>query len=239
MLLYEEYKLSHRRSAEHYNKTFWLAWMPAGVAALMIYAKGSSAGAGLWGGLGFAMAVQMILWSGRAIHRPRQRLSPFSRKLVETSDTWFPQFLITIQGAVTGITILLLWFTLCELGVRSMFVQHLALVLAVILIPLRRIASIRIKQAPGPKNEIRYEIIHYSQIIFVTLFIAFCFHLIIMPEGENLTSDVPLGAILLWIPACLIIVSCIVLFVDHLIRKQAGLTRQPQPTKTSEPADTF
>ncbi len=239
MLLADEYKLSNRRSKEHYMRTFLLGFIPTGVALMMMYAQPEDHSPFVVSILGLSIAFQMILWSGREIHRTRDPLTPAGQHLVSISDAWFPHFLMFMQGLNICITVLLLWFSICALGFKSVAIQHVILFFALILHPLRRMLTYAVITETTRRKEIARELVHYLQIIFLTLFLAMTFHLVMLPPEQLQSDTLPLGAIMLWVPAILVIISCVVLFIDHIVRKQPVVAGPSDKSPSSSPTDTF
>lgn len=207
--------------------------LPIAVALILFYAHGAKSGPGLWMALGLGVGLQLMLWSGHALHRSRRGRSKLGDRLVARSDTWFPSFLIVIQGGFTAIILLTFWFTLQELGYRSMIAQYVLIAALLVLLPVRRIVRLKAAEDPTVANEIIYFTLYYCHWILVTLFIATTIQALVFPD-QLVSSSFPTGMLFIWIPAVLGIIGSAVLFVDHVIRK---LPARANTTKEKDKLD--
>jgi polyferredoxin len=53
-------------------------------------------------------------------------------------------------------------------------------------------------------------------------------HLVLIPNGRPLSGELPMGAIAVWVPCIMVIITCLVLCIDHIVRRQP-LRQESQP----------
>lgn len=219
-LLYEEHRLTHRRFGEYFRRTAWIGGVALGLCIWMGAAHYPSIGPGLYANAGFSAGGLLLLWGMRALHLP-----PYAPKtrwgawLARRGNDWFPAFLIGLQGWFVLLMALLIWFSIAELGFAAHTAHHLTLLGILLLAPVRRILRGSQPPHPSPRRELLSEGLGYLNAILITLFAAFVGSTASLPPGEPLTGELPLGIILLWLAAVLIVMTCIVLFIDHIVRK--------------------
>ncbi len=229
MDLAQEYRPSHRFSERHARLTQNMGWLPAGLALILLYAYQRKAGPGLWAALGLAISLQMILWSARRIRAHTARRSKLGDRIAASTDRWFPAFLILTQAAITTNTAAIFWFTLIELGYRASLPQSILLALWLFVLPIRRISRLAMTELNRPRDEVLYFFTHYTSHILLTLFIAVTANQAVTPAAETPDAQ-PIAAIVIWVPAVLIILTFAVLFTDHIVRK---LPPRPRSDTTS------
>jgi hypothetical protein len=229
MELAQEYRPSHRRSRDHLLLAQRMGLLPIAVVLILFYAHGSRSGPGLWMALGFSVTLQLFLWSGSALPRYPKNRSSLGSRLADSADVWFPYLLILVQGGFVAITALLFWFTIGELGIRSNLLQNILLVIWLVLQPIRRITRIQANQSKAFGDDLLHSLVHYLGWIVLTLFIVVTIQ-VSMSANRSLTSDSPFAGLFVWIPATLMVIANIVLFVDHVLRKLPRRTRAAPPT---------
>lgn len=195
-----------------------MAFLPMAVAVTLIAAHGIRTGPGLWMALGASAALALMLWSAYAIHRPWPGRTRLACRMAAASDSWFPTFVIFVQGGIAAVTLLMFCFTLVELGYRSAPMQFPLLAALLILLPFRRLSRLRNAEQSTAGRELTALFAQYLHWILLTLFLATTIGNL-GPSGPAASTDESVGGLLIWIPAILVIVSCVVLFIDHVIRK--------------------
>jgi hypothetical protein len=222
---YEELKLGHRHAPEHFRRTFAAGLVPVGLALLTWWSHFPRGGPGIYATAGLAISGLLMLWSLRAVHSDAG-ISGLSRRLIARSDRWYPAALILAQSFFIALTVLLLWFTICELGFAASWLQHSLLIAYLLLLPIRRILQGTEPMHPSPLHELVMEFLGYLNTCIVTLFIAGCATLALLPPDKPLTGELPPSIVLVWLPAILVIITCVILLIDHVLRKM------PQPAAT-------
>lgn len=224
----DEYRVSNRRARYHYNRTRLLGLIPVGVSAAFLYFAGDYYGPLLYGSLGCAIAMHLMLWAAYEAHFGGRHTGWTLRKL-ERSDDWFPGFMIICQNGFFSITLLIFWFIICRLGFSASMLDHALLGLWVLVWPLLRV--LRTRHSANPNNdslETTYEFFRLLNIIIVAFLIASILTDMLTP-GESYSrdanTDITVVGIALWMPATLIAVGCVVTFLDYLVRKRPNRRR--------------
>lgn len=218
--IYEEYHLGRRRFREYYAKTLGMGVVSLFLAIWFGYAHRPLTGPGIYASAGFSAAGLLIVWGLRNLHRAKLR-SRWATWLKERSKQKFPVILIFSQGWFLLLTAMLIWFTIVELGFIANTLQHALLFLVLLLIPVRRILAGTDSHSISPRRELTARGLTYLNVMVITLFIASAVSNTILPEQQAgvFANEAPLGAILVWLSAVLILLTCFVLFLDHIVRK--------------------
>jgi hypothetical protein len=220
-LLYEEYRPSHRRFGIHPPRTALLGLVPAATAALLIASRGPAAGPGLWSALGISLAAWLALWSAREGLRTREPMTRTGRRLARQADLWFPSFLIAVQGVFVAVTVLLLWLTICDLGLRSSPVQHAAIAAILLVVPAGRILAATRPPEPSPARQNAEEFIRLSLVWLGCILAAMSVTVIQAPRQG--TPRIPVAVIAAWIPASLAMIVSLVLYIDRVSARRSPL----------------
>ena len=85
--------------------------------------------------------------------------------------------------------------------------------------PLRRILFGSLPIYPPPHLEILVEFVRYSSAALGAIFTALLASRLMFPPGEKMTGTLPAGLVILWMAAVLINIGCLILFIDHVLRK--------------------
>jgi hypothetical protein len=213
--VYAEYRPSHRRFGRHDIKTGLLGAVPAATAALLIASKGSAAGPGLWSALGVSLATQLVLWSARELLRTHEPKTAAGDRLVRRADEWYPSFLIAIQGIFVAVTVMLLWLTICDLGFRASAIQHIAIAALLAVVPAGRMLKATRPEEPSPARQNVEEFLRLALIWIVCILAASGVTLAQGPTRTDASPYVPVAIIAAWLPAALIMLTSLVLFLEH------------------------
>lgn len=216
--LYEEYRLRHRRFGEYFRRTLIIGFVPLGLAVWLAFIHFPSVGPGLFANAGLCTAGLLLLWAARAMHRVPPRAA-WGGRLAARGDALIPALLIGTQGWFVLLTAMLIWFTIIELGVNANPVQHILLVATLVLIPSRRIVDGTTPQQASPWRELFSEGLGYAHVCCATLFLATVFSTAILPPDKPLTDKLPPGVVIVWMAAVLTLLTCLILFLDHIVRK--------------------
>lgn len=226
----DEYRIGNRRARYHYNRARLLGLIPVGVALAFLYFVGGYYAPLLYGALGCAAALHLMLWSVYEAHF-NGRHSAWTLRQLQRSDEWYPGFLIICQNGFFSITLMVFWFIVCRLGFPAKLMDHVLLAAWVLVWPILRVLRVRHHQIPDDSNlETIFEFFRLLHVCLVSFLAAGLFTHMLAPE-VTYTSDAGAGSsmlgIAIWMPAVLVTVGCIVLFADHLVRKR------PQRNKDS------
>lgn len=218
MSYYPEYELSGREYRLHYLQTRLLGLLPIGVSTLFLLARASRAGPGLWCVCGVCLGLEILLWGAFKLYFLRQRQSRLGAYLAATSDLWFPYLLFTLQNLFFILLLLMLWFTLADLGFPAQALEHSLFILLLAMIPVRRF--IRRMQLVTPSSKVHFadRIFRYLTTIIATLFVAGCMTRFMIPPGTSLTWHAPPGVVFVWVIGVLIILGCLLLMFDGYLR---------------------
>jgi hypothetical protein len=230
--VYDEYKVGSRHAPEHFRKSLGTGAVPALLALWIGVSRFPHGGPGLYAACGLALAGLLMLWSARQVHRERD-VSRFTRWLVRYSDAWYPSFVLVCQNFFVGLTVMLLWLTVCELGYAASWLQHTLLLLLLALSPLRRILHGTEPMNPSPLRELFTEALGYLHATLLAVFLASSISIALLPPDKPLTGALPLSVVMVWVPAVLVIITCVILLIDHILRKMP----QPAPPEAKDGLD--
>ena len=216
-----ELVIGHRRSVHHVRLALGLSLLPAFLCGVVAYAQSWQTTPQLWLVAGISVAHWMMLWGAHRAHQVTLRRSAFATRLVQQSNRWFPYVQIGIQGGIAAAFVLLLWFILGDLGLSTTMGQHLLLVLMLIQWPIRRGLRFWLIGRDSQAGTLSYVFISHLTWILFTFFIAITLTRAMVPAEQYRTSNFPMVALLIWVPAVLTILVFIVLFLDHILRKAA------------------
>ena len=217
---FEEYRPSHRNGARNFRQTQWLGALPVGTAIVLLLVKGPQAGPGIWTALGACLAIEMMLWSAWAEREHPRGRAAWAESWVNKADAWFPAMLVVAQGCFTGFTLCLLWYSFCELGYPATVFQHTLFLLLLVAIPARRLLHINGASERNAALDILDSFLYYLLIAMFTLLVTNSIQYLIFPREHPYITEVPLPAIIVWVPAILICAGCLALFADHVFRKR-------------------
>ncbi len=226
MSLFPEYELSGREYRTHYLYTRLLGLLPIGVSLLFLLARASRAGPGLWCVMGVCVGLELILWGSFKLYFLRQQQTRLGASLAAASDSWFPYLLFSLQNIFFILVLLMLWFTLSDLGFPAQTIEHSLFVLLLIMIPVRRF--IRRMQLVTPSSRIHFtdRIFRYLTAIIATLFVGGCMTRFMIPPGTSLTWHAPPGVVFVWVIGILIILGCLLLIFDGYLRYKKNTGNQ-------------
>lgn len=226
--IYDEYRLGRRRFREYYAKTLGM-----GVVALLLAVWFGSAhlpqiGPGIYASAGFSAAGLLLLWGLRNMHRSKIR-SRWAHWLRAHTEASFPAILILFQGWFLLLIAMLIWFTIADLGFAANTLQNVLLLVILLFIPVRRILAGTASQHPSPRRELTTQGLTYLNVAIVTLFLAAAISGTMLPPQEQVfSSEIPMGAIIIWLSATLVILTCLILFLDHIVRKMPPAPKQEE-----------
>ena len=204
----------------HFQRALVAGLLPIGIALLLAGSR-PQPGPGLLASAGLAAAGVLILLGARGLHKEATLCRP-ARWLVRTSDRWYPPTLIIAQNFFIALMVLQLWFAMAELGLPTTVWLNLQLLVLLVLAPARRILLGSVPLQPSPRREIVAEFIRYTFIALIALFAAtFTTRLMFPPGSSPLTGPLPPGLIIVWMAAELVNLGCLILFLDHVLRKMA------------------
>ena len=226
----DEYRIANRRARYHYNRARLLGLIPVCLPVAFLFFVGDYFTPLLYGALGSAVALQLMLWCAYEAHFGGKHTAR-TRNLLARSDLWYPGFLIVCQNGFFSITLTVFWFLVCHLGFTASMLDHALLAAWVLVWPILRVLRMRHHQLPEDGNlETAYEFFRYLNICLLSFLVAGLFtHM--LSADDTYSSDANSGSLIgiaIWMPAALIAVGCIVLFADHLVRKRPERNRKSE-----------
>lgn len=229
--IYDEHRLKHRRFHEYYRKTLVMGAVSLLLGIWIGAAHMPMMGPGVFANTGFSAAGLLLLWSLRNVHQvsPQTRWGTWLKQKTEAP---FPAVLIGLQGWFLSLIALLMWFTVTELGFPANGFHHTMLLGILFLIPIRRILNGTEPPHPTPWRELITEALGYLNVCLITLFVAAVASTASLPPDKPLTGELPMGIIFIWMAAVLVVLTCIILLLDHIVRKMP-------PTIRTEEQDTL
>jgi hypothetical protein len=211
---YDEYTFAHPRGPVHVRNTHLLGLLPMAIACVLIGIRGLSSGPGLWCALGTALAFQLILWSTRAIMDEPQGRTSWGDRFVAKANRVLPPLLVIVQGVFVAVTLCLLWYSFCELGFPASLLQHTLFILFLVVPPVRRLLRVNDALASQPRVVLASQFLIHFQVILVTLLITISLQYLVFPKDHAYITEVPLPAVIIWVPAVLICAGSVVVFLD-------------------------
>lgn len=217
----EEYRVAHRRARYHYNRARVIGLIPVGVSLAFLYYAGDFYRPLLFGGLGTACGLHLMLWSAYEAHFAGRHTGWTHRRL-EDSDAWFPSFLIICQNGFFAITLAVFWFILCRLGFPASLLDQALLAAWVCVWPVLRVLRARLYvDAHNANLETSYEFFRAASVSLVAFLVAsLVTDFALSNAAETPNYDLTWIGMFVWLPATLVAVGCVVMFLDHLIRKR-------------------
>jgi hypothetical protein len=215
---YDEHRPRHRRFADYYRRTLVIGLVPLGLSIWLGTTHYPLVGPGIFANAGFSFAGLLLLCSVRAMLRvpPRSR---WAQRLMARIDTVFPALLVSLQGWFVMLSALLLWFTVRELGYPANLFHDAVLISILLLAPVRRILRGTEPQNPPPRRELLSEGLGNLNVILITLFAAAIMTTSSLPPGQPLTGEIPSIVLFTWMASVLVVLTCVILFLDHIVRK--------------------
>ncbi|MCO5045259.1 MAG: hypothetical protein J5I99_10710 [Verrucomicrobia bacterium] len=229
--IYSEHHLAHRRFREYYRRTLAMGAVALGLAIWMGSAQMPMPGPGLFANAGFSAAGIFLLWALRNLHTTPPR-SRWGQRVRARSENQFPAIVICLQGWFILLIALLIWFTVAELGFAANGFQHTLLIGILLLAPVRRILDGTEPPRPSPRRDLIRETLAYLNVCLITLFIAAVLTTAMLPPDAPATSELPFAVMFIWVVVTLILLTCAILLLDHIVRKMP-------PTVRSEEQDTL
>ncbi len=225
----EEYRISNRRARYHYNRARLLGLIPVGVAFVFLFYAGDYYTPLLYCALGTSLAFQLMLWAAYEAHFGG-RHSAWTRRRLQNSDNWFPSFVIVCQNAFFAITLAVFWFIICRLGFPANILDHGLLAAWVFVWPILRVLRARLYLDSHNSNlETSYEFFRYTNVALIAFLIASLITDFATQEaGPAPSHDYTMLGMFVWLPAALVAVGCVVLFLDHLVRKRPRRPRKDE-----------
>lgn len=225
----EEYRISNRRARYHYNRVRLLGLIPLGVALAFLWYAPEFYTPLLYGAIGAAAALHLMLWSSYEAHFGGKHTGWTKRKL-EASDTWFPGHMILCQSGFFAVTLGVFWFFVCSLGFPASILDHLLLAAWLLGWSLQRVLRARLYVDPDNGTlETAHEFFRFSNIATMGFLIASLVTDFAGTGGDgNPNQDFLLVGMAVWLPAVLVAVGCVVMFLDHMIRKRPRRPRKDE-----------
>ncbi len=222
-LAFQEFKFSHRRSRDQRRRIVVAGLIAVALPILLAWGRALSP---LHLAVNGMATAGLILFAGlHGLHR-EQHLSRAGQRLVAATDRWYPAALLLLQSLFVSLNVVVLWFTIGEIGFPLTPALHLQLLVLLLLAALRRLLHATMPAQPSPPYELLIEFMRYANASLVAVFFATLLSRVILPPDERLTDSLPAGLVLVWIAASLVVITSLVLFLDFILRKMPA-PRQP------------
>jgi len=218
MLLFPQYRPSERTARQHIRTTRRMGLVPVLIAAALIYAKSFRAGPGVWAALGLALGLQLLLGGAQSLSSTASGRTRAATYLALTADRWFPVFLFAAQTAFVLIVLALLWLSLAEVGLPASPWRHANVAALALLIQLSRLANEGTRFHDSVKLGLAERFIHYLCIILAATWLVTTLISFLAPPGEQPVEEYFPLIIALWVGESIVILVCVVLFLDLLAR---------------------
>lgn len=227
---YEEYHLKHRHFRENYRKTIVFGAVTLLLALWVGFAQAPLIGPGIFANAGLALTGLLLLLALRNLHAtsPQTRWGIW---LKQRSEGAFPALIIGLQGWFTLLVALLLWFTISEIGFQPNGFEHTLFIGIFLLVPIRRILSGSEPIHPHPRRELIAEALTCLNICLITLLTATITSDAALPATQRFSAGIPPTIVLIWVAATLIMLTSVILLLDHIVRKMPS-TEPPEARDT-------
>ena len=229
--LLPEYQLSNRSCRTHLMHTRWLGIVAIVVTLLLMFGSPTSPAAGLWCALGLAVGLEMILWGLYEINYTSDRKTIIGMWLLKRSEKVFPVVLYLMQHAFTVILLLVLWFTLGQLGFPTGVGRSTCFVMILTLFPLRRLFLELVETESEEAKNLPAEFAGYLNLCLIVTLLVSLLTAYLLPQGLTTAEKIPEPLLVMWVPTILTMLVCLVLFVDDVgkeRKRKAKLRSAPQ-----------
>lgn len=205
----------------HFRRILITGLMPIGICLLMTTAP-SPPGPGWYAVFGLALAGLLLQLGLYGLHKEPE-LTRAGRWLMKRAEKWHAAALVVLQCHFVSLCVLLLWFAVVDLGLIASVFHHALLIFILGLAPLRQVLHGTYSPDAKPLHEVTVEFLRYVNASAIAVFIASVFTQIIMPPGERFAQGLPPTLVLVWLPAVLVVLTSIILMIDHVLRKMPPL----------------
>lgn len=225
----EEYRISNRRARYHYNRVRLLGLIPLGVALAFLYFADEFYTPLLYGAVGVTVALHVMLHASYEAHFGGKHTER-TRKLLENSDAWYPGHLVLMQSGFFAVTLGVFWFIVCKLGFPAGILDHLLLIVWLFGWVVQRVLRARLYLLPDNSAlDTSFEFFRFLNISSMSFLIASLVTTSVFSDDTgDPNRDYLLVGMVFWLPAVLVTVGCIVMFIDHLIRKRPRRARKDE-----------
>jgi len=233
MGLFDLSKASLQEWRVSYRRTQAMGAVPLLFALFTISFVPGRSGPVIWGALGFAAGLHLILWGGYHLHLAH---FPDSSRVIPQSR--FTPFLLFTIFHLFGWTILvLLWNSLIRLGFSFTPLMNLVFFLLLPVIPAKACWLHLAEQSHEKRHAIVNEVLRYALLIGIVLLAALAGTHAVMAGDGALAEKIPAKIIWIWVAAALLILTCLILLAEHLhafLMSRAPVRENARP-KTEEP----
>jgi hypothetical protein len=221
MLIFPQYRISDRQALDRFRLTQRIGLFPLFVAMVMMYARPTGPGPGLWCVLGLSVGFELLLWGAYSLHLDLNSTSRLCSRLKATSDSWYPPLLFVTQNIFILLTIVVFWLTLRELGgIPSSLWINLNILLLALLIPVYRLAKEMMLRSDDVKHVLWEKASRYLMVILGTTLAMAVWLDFSLPETGPVPPDLMLRILFLGVAASLVILTCIALLLDFWVRRK-------------------
>lgn len=214
-IYYDEHRPGHRRCALYYQRTMAIGLVALGIALYIGAARFPDVGPGWFANAGLTASGLLLLWGVRKLQRDTP-VTRWGRWIARRMNDLFPALLVGLQGWFVLLAALLLWYTILELGLPAGPFDTGVLVAILALAPLRRILAGTEPPNPAPARAAWATGLRLLNVALIAIFSARALSELTRPPPGG---DLPLFPILVWIAATLVVLACVILFIDFWVRK--------------------
>jgi hypothetical protein len=213
-----EYGAGDRAYRSRCQRVRALGLLPVLFAITLLIATNLRPAPGLWSVIGIAIGMELVIWGADALHKPGTRRSRLAERLVSHTQSWMPRLLFGIENAFIALAMIILWFTLADIGFPAGLFDHVVFAALLLQMPFRRFLRRRALIAPTMWNHLTDDVSRYVLYSLVALFIASVSTGFILPPGQPLDREPPASVLFLWVPAILVCIAMVVLAASDIAR---------------------
>jgi len=212
MALFELSKTSEREWHAAFRRTQAMGTVPLLFALMAILSMPGRSGPVIWGSLGVAMGLHLVLWGVYNLHLANMPAGPAA----VPSSKAAPVLIFWIFHLFGWIILVMLWTSLARLEFPSTVLMNIIFYLMLPLIPAKAYWYHLTAQSHEKRAAIVNEALRYALLAGIVLLLALAgTHAVMEAEGE-FVEKVPAKLIWIWTAATLIIFTCLILLADHL-----------------------
>ncbi len=229
MSMFPDYQPSAARSPRHIQTGLNLGLAPVGVSLLLILARPGWPGPFLWSMFLVSLGLVLIYRGCVDLPRKEHKTLPVFTRLAARCDAWFPLFLFVMQNVFCILTFAILWVQILDIGLAeyTQWWHHLILGFVIFLFPFRRGLLEYLRDRDIDTDGLVEQGLRYLTWIIGAVFLTGTLTPWIVSATQG-PQKAPVGLVVLWVPATLIVITCLFLFTEHLVTF-LGRRRRLQP----------
>lgn len=186
--------------------------VPVLFALMSIVSMPGRSGPVIWGSLGIALGLHLVLWGIYNLHLARMPRGPDALPVSKST----PVLIFWIFHFFGWIILVLLWNSLARLDFPSTALMNIIFYLMIPLIPAKAYWFHRTQQSREKRDAIANEALRYALLAGFVLLLALAGTHAVMEEAGGEPGRIPAKLIWIWTGATLVIFTCLILLADHL-----------------------